>query len=280
MKDWMENLPDVLKTSGVLDQYDTQEAALQGLIDTKAVVGQSLRIPGDDASDDARNEFISKLITKVPNVMLKPDLDSEEQSANFYKTLGVPDAADKYKMPDGVQVPPEAEAQFRESALSMNMTQGQFKTAITNMSKTMSESASEFDSKRDALTNKLRGEWGSAFDERMAMAKKLHNENFKETTGVEFDDLDPIMLPGLFATAKAMLGEGNQFGDQHVDTDPVMTPLEAETKISEMMGNKDHPYWKPEDSGHKAAQAKMMQLQAAKAGRTDKEFMTPMGRQY
>jgi len=276
MKDWMSELNDELKSSGVLDQYESQEAALQGLIDTKSMLGNSIRIPGEDASDDLKNEFANTLMSKVPGVMLKPDMNNEEQSANFYKTLGVPPTADKYKMPDGVNIPEQAESQFRESALAMNMTQSQFKTAIKNMSETMATSASEFDSKRDAITNKLRGEWGAALDERMSMAKKLHDANFKESMGIEFDDLDPSHIPGLYATAKALNGAGNQFGDQPPSEITVMTPGEAEMQISEMMGNKDHPYWHPEDGGHKAAQDKMLKLQAARAGRTDAEFMKPI----
>lgn len=280
MKDWMNELPDGLKASGVLDQYDSPEAALQGLIDTKAIVGQSIRIPGEDASVDDMSAFTNKLIAKVPSVMLKPDMNSEDQSANFYKTLGVPEAADKYKKPDGVDVTPEAEAGLRDAAIAMNLTQAQFASAMKNMSKTTADSASAATLAGQEATNKLKGEWGAAYDERMALAKKLHDANFAEGTGVAFENLDPAAIPGLYATAKALMGEGNQFGD-HPPTEIVtMTPLEAETKISEMLGNREHPYWNPADGGHKAAQAKMMELQAAKAGRTDKEFVRPLGQRY
>lgn len=277
MKDWMNDLPDDLKASETLDQYDSPEAALQGLVDTKAMLGNSLRIPGDDADDGARTDFVDKLLERVPSVMLKPDLEDEEQSDNFYKLMGVPDAPDKYVMPEKLNISEEQEINMRAQAHLMKMTREQFKLAVTRLSEANTTMAEQHETNTSDAMSKLRGEWGAAFEERMALAKKLHETNFAGT-GVAFENLDPAALPGLYTTAKALMGSDKQFAEQPTGETPLLSPQEARLQISEIESNKDHPYWDPAAPGHQAAMDKVLKLEAAAAGRADEEFMKPISR--
>ncbi len=276
MKTWMEDLSDELKASSTLESYDSAEAAFQGLIDTKAMMGNSLRIPSENASDDDMTAFVDKLMNRVPNVMLKPDMNDSEQSAAFYKTLGVPEEADKYTNPEGITVDPEAEAGLRTAALAMNMTQKQYQHAIKNMSETMTASETAAVDAKTEATNRLKGEWGTAYEQRMAMARKLHEMNFADT-GVAFDDIDPVAIRGLYTTAKALMGSSNEFASHPVGDTPGITPEEAQMQIAEIWRNKaTHPYFDQASPGNKAAIKKMLELQAAASGRTDEAFMQPM----
>lgn len=277
MKDWMANLPEQLQASKVLEQYDSPEAALNGLIETKAHLGNSIRIPSDDASPDDMKAFTEKLVERVPHVMLKPNLEDPDVAEGFYRTLGVPDEADKYVNPEGLEIDPKQEAAVRKSALEMKLTNAQYQKVLANVAAEQAAAREAADGSVSEAEGALKGKWGNAYDQRVALAKKVYEQHMRGEKGRPFDDLHPSQYEGLYNVGKALAGEGtNEFASQPAGERGGITPEEAEMRISEIFNNKEHPYWNPGDAGHKAALKKMLELQAAKAGRTDDAFFAPV----
>ena len=274
MKEWMENLSEDLQGSEVLGQYDSPEAAFKGLIETKSALGNSLRIPSQEASGDEMEQFVNKLIERVPHVMLKPDLDNDDAAKLFYKSLGVPDAADAYAKPEDVTLSDEMEAGARQVAHELKLTPTQYAAFTKRLAEQQAETATaQTDAHTQAMAS-LKDKWGLDYDKRMAAAKKLHETFFAESTGLAFENLDPAALPGLYENAKALgiTGDGGQFNKQ--ESGPTgMTPGEAQERINEMLTNKDHAFWDAGHPGHQAAVKRMLELQGAAAGRKDDEFM-------
>ncbi len=97
---WAAGLPTDLQAHEGLQGYDSQEAALRGLLDRP----QGLALPGDDATDD--------------------------DWGAFYSAVGRPDGADGYafdrpQMPEGLPYDEEAETWFRGLAHEAGLSQKQ-----------------------------------------------------------------------------------------------------------------------------------------------------------
>ncbi len=71
--DWKDTLPDDLKTNASLLDVPDVATLAKRFIDTKAMVGNSFRVPGEDASTEDWGKFNTNLIEKVPALMFKPD---------------------------------------------------------------------------------------------------------------------------------------------------------------------------------------------------------------
>lgn len=225
MSEWMNELPPELQSNETLKQYKSVGDLAKGLVETKAMVGNSIRIPGQDAGEDARVEFINKLKDRVPELVLRPD-DNDPAS---WALFGTPESADKYDVPEGVTLPDGAEATLREVMFEANMTKRQAEAMLKGMFKRGEEVTKVNSEAKLESEKKLRGEWGAAYDQRMAMIKKI-----KDQFGV---DGDPNKLYDL---AKRMLSGEKEFAAQP-ETSLAMTPAEAKRQIEEIENNPE--YW-------------------------------------
>ena len=63
---WLSSLPEELRSNPTLQDTKSVEALAKRFVDTKSALGASIRIPGEDASDEVRQEFYSKLNSSVP----------------------------------------------------------------------------------------------------------------------------------------------------------------------------------------------------------------------
>ena len=61
MPDWLSSMPDGLKENETLAQFPTIGEAGQKLVDMMAVQDRSILIPGEDASDEDRNSYFTRL---------------------------------------------------------------------------------------------------------------------------------------------------------------------------------------------------------------------------
>ncbi len=233
MQEWMNELPAELQSNETLNQYTTMDAALSGLIETKSALGNSIRIPGENAGDEDNAAFISKLMDKVPSLMKRPDNDDPE----FWKTFGVPDDHAGYDIPEGVTLPEGSEATFREMMHKANLSKSQANAFLTEMGLRGDLVTEEIAAADQASEQKLRAEWGSAYDARMKMVDKVKAEFFSEG-----------MTPAaLYKLGKAMLSGETEFAVQP-DGPAGTTPAEANAQIAEIDANpaywdKSHPQY-------------------------------------
>lgn len=228
----LEALPEEITSNETLKNFDSLEALAKGFIETKSMVGQSIRIPPEEAGPEARNEFLNKLINNAPELIMKPDLGEAEQSEEFYRTMGKPEEFSKYENPEDKELNPEVEAELREVLFNADLTNAQYKkvmAAFADRQKQADEMNAEL---REGDINSLKGKWGMVTEERMAAAKKINDQFFPNR---DFDKLTMGEVEGLFDVSKSFTGKGPQAATQISTESEGMTPQEAERRGEEIM---------------------------------------------
>jgi hypothetical protein len=268
---WRDSLPEDIRDSGSLQNFKDIGQLAKSYVETKAMQGNSMRIPGEDASDEARQEFVSKLMEKVPNVMLKPNFDDTEQSKEFYRTLGLPENPDQYstpeiELPEGVSTVSDERIGFlKQLAHKNNITSKQFEGFFAELLSADAQSqATQIEEIKTGMNN-LKQEWGMAFEDNMKMTTFI-TESTNAPEGLKKAIADGTVgadvVKWIYSVGKQLgKGEGVNFGDEMSTNRGNSTPAEAKEKINEIMNNKNHPYWNASDPGHKNALDKMIELQ-------------------
>jgi hypothetical protein len=130
MAEWLETLNDDLKTNESLAQFEDVNGLAGAYVETKKMVGNSLRVPSPEAGEEDMAKFYQTLIERVPNLTLKPD--AEDQSA-VNKFWGVPDDADGYEVPEDMDA--TSAQKSREMAAQLGLNQKQYNKALAYFEK-------------------------------------------------------------------------------------------------------------------------------------------------
>ena len=227
-----EALPEELSSNEMLGRFNSIDELAKGFVETKSAMGQSIRIPHEDAGDEARSEFIEKLV-KQPEVMLRPDFTDPDQSKEYYKVLGVPDDATAYENPEGSDLPSEVEAELRPLLHEANLTPAQYKLVVAGLAKKNAEAMENITTAKTADEKALVGKWGQAYESRMAAARKVH----EEFGYGEWDSLTSEAIENLYKTSEALTGQPAQVASQPTEGKPILTPEEAQRQAAEIMSN-------------------------------------------
>ena len=262
--EWVQTLPETVRDWDEITNATDPEHFWKQIGETRSYVGDSLRVPGDDADQAAKEAFYTKLQTKVPGLLRVPG--EGEDSEGFYTSLGRPENVGGYKLPEvdskGVTLDSGPADAFKELAFKYGLSQAQFEGIVGDMTNENVTKIVEAEADKQKQQTQLRNEWGLAYADNM---KKL--SNLAANTGAPQQLLDSINN-GLvdINSAKWLLGVANSFKgeSQNLTNDNTQTqlfsPQEAKMKISEIRNNKKHPYWNTGDPGHKSAKEYMREL--------------------
>lgn len=226
----LETLPEELRGNESLSRFNSVEDLAKSFVETKSLVGQSIRIPPEEAGPEARNEFLTKLVNNAPEVMLKPNFSEEDQSEEFWKTLGKPD---EYALPEGVEFPEEVVRDLTGFAEKSNLTKAQFDTLMTEMFTSHQSLLGTQKEQFDADHSDLRAKWGMAYDQRIAAAKRANEELYGGNR--DFDTLPAIELEAMYAHDTAVTGKGAPAAHQPGQVSDAMTPDEANMRAAEIL---------------------------------------------
>lgn len=174
MANWQDelNLPDDLKTSEVLAQYETIDDALKGFINTKSMVGRSIVIPGEDAGEDQWAEYREKLQKTAPNLTLHPEHADEEHAKEFWRIAGVPEDTKGYEVAEDYEgLPIETLENLRNVALAAGWTKKQFTRTVDALTKDFLEQQQTFTESRQADTAIVDKKFGLAKEQKMTTIK-------------------------------------------------------------------------------------------------------------
>lgn len=255
--DWMSSLNDDHKAhlakNGISD--------IQGLIDNhvnlQGHVGSSIRVPSEDASDEAKADFIAKLTKHAPDLIPRPK--AGEDNTMLFTALGRPDDAAGYgevNVPDELKsfVGEERIQALQQAAHKSNLTKDQFNAVVGEVlamdAMSVKASMDSVNQGRDAV----KSEWGAAYDERHTKAL-----NVLAATGAP-QAVQDAFKNGM-ATGDAIkwayelstrLGGGDAGAVHDQGGGGTLTPQEASLQIGEIMDNPKHAYW---DAGHPEHQA-------------------------
>ena len=171
---WRDGFPEQFRDAPFIAKAESPEDALQQLQNAAAWMGNSVRVPGPDAGDSDRSAFRAKIMEKDSGLMVKPDPSSDEANAEIYRSLGRPEDADGYSAFDGLENAPTGDAlgRMRAAALESNLTAKQFEQFVGKMLGHEAETALANQQAAKDAAAALRGEWGPAYDQRVADARK------------------------------------------------------------------------------------------------------------
>lgn len=252
---------DEVKTS------ETPEIFWDRIKNLRSKMGNSLHQPGEGAGDEALSKFDLKAVElSRGRLIVKPDLDKEDQVEGLYRSLGKPEKASGYEFEEieGSLNSDDRKKFMSDMAHASNLTKAQLRSidkALRTAEVTSLEGGkSEFD---DAM-NDLKQDWGFTYNDRLGQAKKVVSAFFPQLSAEA--NLSAAEIKAFYSIAKQLGGGGSEFANQGDKDNTNITPAEAEEKIGEIRNNKDHPYNNPLSSGYQAARKKVRHLYQIKTG--------------
>lgn len=255
--------PESFKDTPALKDFKSVESLGEAFVALKQYQGSSIRIPGEDAGTDQMKEFHDKL-AGVKGVMMRPDFNDSEQSTEFFRTLGRPEDAAGYDFSAiGENETNKTKlALFKDLALSNNLTKSQAEKMAKSMLEQDKASADSAADQKQSGIDSLKGDWGHAYDQNMRVAAKVARATGAPDAiaeAIEAGNADPAFTKWMYSLASKFEGEGKNLiveGETKVDT-----PEEIRAQISEIMNNREHPYYVANHPDHAAALNKMIELQ-------------------
>jgi len=268
--DWRDSIPVEYKDSAMFaeDQVKDLPSLMTQFANSQKLLGDSIRMPGENADDDAINRFNEKL-SSVKGVTRIPGMDaSEEETKAFYTKLGVPENANQYEMyaPTEEDVPKDLELDnrlengFGEIAHKLNLQPFQVKGLSEWFTKDSIEMAKGQMEAKTNMLGELKKEYGNDFEARMSLATTVIE---KFGTKYALEDLKgglgnspglAMMLAdiGLATTEDGMMRLNSDGGEI------TKSNTEIQMEIDELMADKAYSDAKAEN--HKVVVAKVQKL--------------------
>jgi hypothetical protein len=229
----LEQIDEQYRGHDSLNEFNDVSGLAKSYVETKAMVGNSIRVPSKDAGPEAYQEYLNKIINNDPTLMVKPDFAEKDQSREFYRTLGLPEEFSKYENPEGMELPEDVEGEMRQLLYEANLTNAQYQKIMAAFSDRQAQTVEMNTELHNSDMSQLKGKWGQAMDDRTKAAKQA-NEDFYP--GRPFDSLTGGELESLYNISKAMTGKGapaaNDAGGIPSDA---MTPGEATARADELL---------------------------------------------
>ena len=233
-KTWKEAISEEFRNDPNIEKFTEIDALAKSYINATQMIGKDkVAVPNKNSTDDQWNEV--------------------------YDKLGRPESADKYSLNAKSEVVPideQAIKQFAENAhqlgLNNKQAQGILEFYKTNMEGVAQQAKVDTETAQAQSTQELRQEWGREFDTNIKKAGALAKANMNPEIldmqlkdGMRLGD-HPEIIKG-FAKIAGMMSE-----DKIVSTESenVSSNTDVETEISDIMNNKDGPYWNKSHPDH------------------------------
>lgn len=270
--DWRSGLPEDLRDNPSLKDIKDIGGLAKNFVDQQKYLGQSIRIPGEDAGDGDRAAFNEKLMKAAPNLVMLPGEDDPEGQAAFWKRLGRPEDVSGYEVPDDSGLSPELRDRVQQEAADLGLTKAQFKKHLERVQKLYGEQ----DLVHQENLKGLEEMWGESKNDKLAQIEA----HIRQTEGpgelldaIKKGNVDPAIAQYLYNLVDGVAEPEPGISDPGRPASGRLSPEEAQEKINEMMNNADHPYWNDNMPGHNAAVEKMYVLQKIAGTRRDGRFV-------
>ena len=241
---WQDALPDDIKSDPVFTKYKEPAEAFRALVGAQKFLGrQSLPVPSGP--------------------------EDKEAFALIHKAMGLPENPDGYVLPTDLQIPKDLPlddgmlAEFKKTAhengISPTQFAGIYKWYMNTASTLFKKSGEQKVMASQEAETTLRKEWGAAYPQNIALAKKVFKSFADDKAWEAFEKgygNDPNLIK-FFANLGKVLSEDQLTGKP---SELAMTPSEAQAEIDKIKGDMKHPYWLAEHPNHKQAVERMEQL--------------------
>lgn len=208
-------LSDEHKEHPALKDFSDINALAKGFIDTKAMVGNMIRIPGEDASSDDIQAFKTRLLDSKLGVMPTPDFTDPEATAAYYRQMGTPEKPEEYTPVEGL--PEDRFAAMTKLAHEAGISDKQFTSVMSQMILNDTGVATNLTEARDAGIGTLKTEWGEAYAQKFARAQRLAEATKAPQAlldAISDGKIDAASLKWLDGIAANLGGEGANLTDQ------------------------------------------------------------------
>ena len=217
--------------------------ALKVLVDTKAFVGKSIRLPSESASPEEREAFVTDITKKIPSLIALPADPAKlaEVEGTIFEKLGRPKDETGYptvkelikELPDGVEVD---EKELRATAKRLGLT----KKGYAELAKAAVEQRTAIVQRNSEQAKALKKELGEAAEERLtaaaAAAKKLGRSD-DYVTALKNGAVPAEEAKAWINVAKSLGEEGKGFFTGQESGNGRLTPDEAKAQIAELRRN-------------------------------------------
>ena len=252
---FLESITEELRTESSLQDIKDVNGLAKSYVSAQKMLGNSVRIPGSDASEQDRSEFLEKL-QSVDGVIKAPDPDDAKSMEQLYNYLGRPQEATAYKaeVPEGIQLEEEGIVDFQKTAHSLGLTQKQYEGVMGKYIETIAAMDEQEGQRVEHDTSLLKEKWGSEYNNRVAGARAVlehyaHDEKYAGAVKelIELAPNNPVLVSVLADLAPTYQEKGSIGGSTGVQYG--VTAEEALAQYNEIVHNMDHPFYK----GNKAA---------------------------
>ena len=262
---WFDAFPDDVKGWDEVTNSQTPDQFWQRITNHRQHIGQSIRIPTEDASAEDMQAFYDKLSNRAPNLMPTPEADNESAVGEIMKRLGLPEDVKGYGdiEGEGVAFNEGQLDQLKQLSHEAGLTKSQFAKLAQKIGENTLNETNALEDARNAATEELKNDWGMAAQDRLNETNTfLKQSGAPESIGEALanSSLDAATTKWLYELSKNVheTSEGSNQNNGNFNSG-ALDPYEAEQRIGEILGNSQHPYHR----GDKRAQAKMHELMKA-----------------
>jgi len=242
-ENWRTMLPAELQEAPQLKDVKDFGSLAKQFIDQQKFLGNSIRIPGEDASPEQKMEFYGKLQKHAAGKLVPmPDPNNAESVQAFWESVGVPADHKSYTIDEGMQVDQAWLDGFKETAKKYGLTKTAFRQFVKDY---VDKSNADLEAGKQAQTadlQSLQTEWGMATDARINDIAKLAEvfglpEDFKnaiKSKAVGSHWLKPLWK--IVEHLGGLAGEGREVAIQPGGS-VADSPAEIKAKIAEIEAN-------------------------------------------
>lgn len=266
--DWKETLPESVREWDEVKNSDSPEKFFDQVSNMRSLMGQSIRIPSEEASEEDRNAFYSKLTEKVPGLMPTPDPTDEGSVESVLKALGRPDDAGQYSVPEIENNPltDEKMGEMKAVAHKYGLTNKQFEGLMGDIIQSDVQMLNEMQAMSQKSRDEVRGEWGGTFE-----AREQNLIQFAEKSGapnqlvelLKNGQTDGATLRWIHSMAESM-GEKPVFTNNGKESTPTVDRAEASERAQELRTKLTH--MPQSDPSYQSTLNRMMEYEKQASG--------------
>jgi hypothetical protein len=174
--EWLETLPEEMRAVATLHKFKDVAGLAKSYTELEGKMGNALRIPGEDAGEEAHKAFAEDLRNKYNNASpyklgYLPDESDPESVKLYQQQLGVPEEAKLYPDAEGLQE--DTAQRTKELAHAAGLTPAQYKSMSEWLAKEAGEVQETMEAHKQenlkAITEKL----GTSTDQRISRIESV-----------------------------------------------------------------------------------------------------------
>lgn len=225
---WYDVLGETAASWQEVTTSENMEGFMGQMANMKSLMGNSIRIPSDQAGEDDWSKFNEKLMSKVPGLMKMPDLADNEAMGLLFNKIGRPEDHEGYEsisdMPDLRQIAHDAGLTKKQYEIMMKAAQGNQNDILDQAKDGVLKSQLE-----------LKNKWGEAYSQRTMAIGKLIEQTDAPQQIKEMalnGTLDGNISEWLYGIVKQFGGEEQIIGE--VSNSNKLDPGEAQERADEI----------------------------------------------